>query len=74
METKTIKRILVGNIKKWRAKKKLTQEQAAEKAGVASKYWQRLEMESQVDLPSIKTIFKIAEALGIPAARLIESE
>jgi transcriptional regulator with XRE-family HTH domain len=67
-----IKQILVKNIKKYRNKKKLTQEQAAEIAGITAKYWQRLEMKSQIDLPSINVIFVIAKALDIPPAKLLE--
>ena len=60
---KSIKTILSRNIKKHRAKLGLTQEQAAEKADVTLNYWQRLEMISQVVMPSIPTLFKIAEVL-----------
>ena len=67
-----IKKILVNNIKKYRGNKKLTQEQAAELAGITSKYWQRLEMTSQIDLPSLKVIFKIADALEISPSKLLE--
>jgi transcriptional regulator with XRE-family HTH domain len=67
-----IKQILVKNIKKHRAKRKLTQEQAAEAAGITSKYWQRLEMTSQIDLPSLKVIFKVADALKIKPSKLLE--
>ena len=66
-----IKRILVGNIKKYRRKRGLTQEQAAEKAGITSKYWQRLEMISQIDLPSLNVLFKVAKALEISPAKLL---
>ncbi len=69
---KKIKRILVLNIKKYRTQRGLTQEQAAELAGITSKYWQRLEMTSQIDLPSIKVLFKIAEVLSIPPAKLLD--
>ena len=71
-EDKKIKIILVQNIKKCRKKQGLTQEQAAEKAGITGKYWQRLEMISQVDLPSLNVLFKIAEALNIKPAKLLE--
>jgi transcriptional regulator with XRE-family HTH domain len=67
-----IKEILVNNIKKYRGKKKLSQEQAAELAGITSKYWQRLEMISQPDLPSISVIFKIAHVLDISPSKLLE--
>jgi len=67
-----IKKILTGNIKKYRTRRKITQEQAAELAGITAKYWQRLEMVSQVDLPSLKVIFKVAEALHISPSKLLE--
>lgn len=69
---KYIKRILVANIKKYRMRRGLTQEQAAEFANITSKYWQRLEMISQIDLPSLKVLFKIADVLNIPASKLLE--
>ena len=68
---KQIKKILAGNIKKYRTRLKLTQEQAAEKAEITLKYWQRLEMTSQIDLPSLPTLFKIAKALDIQPAKLL---
>ena len=71
-EHKRIKQILVKNLKKYRAKLNLTQEQSAERAGVAYKYWQRLEMDSQADLPSLPIIFKMAEALKVEASQLLE--
>jgi transcriptional regulator with XRE-family HTH domain len=68
---KKIKEILVQNIKKYRSKKKLTQESAAELAGFTSKYWQRLEMVSQSDLPSLKILFKLAKALDVTPDKLL---
>lgn len=70
-EQKQIKRILARNIKKYRNRLKLTQEQAAEKADITMKYWQRLEMESQAGLPSLPTLFKIAKALKISVPKLL---
>jgi len=69
---KQIKSILVKNIKKYREKVNLTQEKAAEKAGITYKYWQRLEMTSQVDLPSLTVVFKIAKALKIKPNKLLD--
>ncbi len=70
-EQKQIKKIVAGNIKMYRAKLKLTQEQAAEKADITLKYWQRLEMTSQIDLPSLPTLFKVARTLKIDAEKLL---
>ena len=67
-----IKKTLVRNIKKYREKLKLTQEQAAEKADITTKYWQRLEMVSQTDLPSLPLLFKIAETLEIDPSKLLQ--
>ena len=69
---KTIKKVLARNMKKYRTGLKLTQEQAAEKTDITMKYWQRLEMESQVDLPSLPTLYKIASSLKISASKLLE--
>jgi transcriptional regulator with XRE-family HTH domain len=71
-ERRDIKAIIVRNIKKYRSKQRLTQEQAAELAGFTAKYWQRLEMTSQVDLPSLPVLFKIAEVLNISPSKLLE--
>ena len=71
-EDKYIKDILVANIKKYRTKSKLTQEEASDQAGITVKYWQRLEMKSQIDLPSMKVLFKVAKALNVSASKLLE--
>lgn len=71
-EEKNIKDIIVKNIKKYRGKGKLTQEEASDLAGITAKYWQRLEMRSQIDLPSMKVLFKIAKTLKIPPSKLLE--
>ena len=70
-EQKQIKKILAKNIKKYRGRLKLTQEQASEKAEITLKYWQRLEMISQIDLPSLPTLFKVAVALKINPSKLL---
>lgn len=69
---KEIKETLVKNMKKYRDRQGLTQEQAAERAGITSKYWQRLEMISQIDLPSLNVLFRIAGALEIPPSKLLD--
>ena len=66
-----IKKTVAGNIKKYRINLGLTQEQAAEKADITLKYWQRLEMSSQPDLPSLPMLFKIAKSLEINPSLLI---
>ena len=72
MSQPDIKGLLVKNIKKYRERLKLTQEQAAEKADITTKYWQRLEMTSQIDLPSLPLLFKIAQTLEIKPSKLLE--
>ena len=71
-EQREIKSILVKNIKKYREKLEFTQEQAAEKADITTKYWQRLEMISQIDLPSLPLLFKIAQTLEVNPSKLLE--
>jgi len=71
-DTEEIKRILVKNTKKYRTRLGLTQEQAAEKAEITVKYWQRLEMTSQIDLPSLPALFKIAKVLKVKPSQLLE--
>ena len=65
-----LKQTLAGNMKKYRAKRGLTQEKAAERADFTVKYWQRLEMVSQSDLPSLPALVKIAKALDIKIHQL----
>ena len=70
-ENKAIKKILVENLKDYRTRAKLTQEDAAERAEITTKYWQRLEMASQIDLPSLPVLFRISRALGIQPSQLL---
>ncbi len=67
-----IKAVLTRNMKRDRAKLKLTQEQAAERADIGVNYWQRMEMVSQADLPSLPMLFKIAQGLNIKAEKLLK--
>ena len=67
-----IKSLIATNIRKYRKKRRMTQEQAAERAEITSAYWQRLELVSQDDLPSVRTIFKIAKALNIHPYQLLK--
>ena len=69
-EKSKLKRTIARNMKKYRAKLRLTQEQAAERADFTVKYWQRLEMVSQSDLPSLPTLARIARALNIKIHQL----
>ena len=69
---KVIKTILSRNLKKYRMKLGLTQEEASEKADLSLNYWQRLEMISQRVMPSIPTLFKLAKVLNCKAKNLLE--
>ena len=68
---KTIKKALSLNLKKHRSKLRLTQEEAAEKADISLNYWQRLEMTSQVNLPTLPTLGKIAKVLNCKLTDLL---
>jgi len=65
-----LKQTLARNLKKHRAELGITQEKAAERAELTLKYWQRLEMVSQPDLPSLPALVKIAKALDIKIHQL----
>ena len=65
--------VFSANIRKYRTKLRLTQRQAAERAGITANYWSRLELVSQPDCPSIPMIFKIAKALDIKPYRLLKA-
>ena len=60
---KDIKIIVGQNIKKYRIKKKLTQVELAEKAGIDYKYLQKIEGKSPPNL-TIDTINRISKALN----------
>lgn len=60
-------------LKFFRNKFKLTQEQMAERLGVDIRYYQRIESKNPRAI-KIDTIEKIAKALKIPPAKLLDSE
>lgn len=62
MITKQDKRV-GKRIKRYRKKAKMTQEQLAEKVRLSTKYIQFIETGKRV--PSLKTIYRIARALGV---------
>ncbi len=72
--SKMIKDIIGNNIRKYRKRAKLSQAKASEKADLTLSYWQRLEMVSQKDIPSVPTLFAIASALNIQAYKLIKDD
>ena len=67
-----LKAILAANIRKYRKKLRLTQEQAAERAGMSVNYWQRLELPAQIETPSFRAFYKIARALRVKCFQLIK--
>ncbi len=67
-----IKSTIATNIRKYRKKRHMTQEQASERAEITTAYWQRLELVSQTDLPSVPAICKIAKALNIHPYQLLK--
>lgn len=71
-ERTLLKRALALNMKRYRSRLRLTQDQAAERADLTTKYWQRLEMVSQIDLPSLPALLKIAGSLEIPPWKLLK--
>ncbi len=73
-ESKKLKMMLSGNIKRYRHELGITQEQAAEKAGITVKYWQRLEMISQPDLPSLPMLNNIAKVLKTQMQNLLSDK
>jgi len=50
-------------LKKYRTKHKYTQEKIAEKLGISTRHWQRLE--NQESMPSLDLLIKIAQLLWI---------
>lgn len=58
-------------LREWRAKRKLTQQQLADKAGLEYKYLQRIEGKKPPAV-RIDTIYKLAQALKIEASSLLE--
>ncbi len=69
--SKGIETLVGQKIKEIRVKRGLTQEELAEKTVIDYKYLQRIEGKKPPNL-TIKTISRIAEALGISPAKLFE--
>jgi len=58
----------------YRKLNELTQEQLAERVGIASKYLSQIETPSAIQPISLKTLFKIADELKIPPHKFFEFE
>lgn len=65
------KRILSANIKKYRTKLGLTQEQAAERAGMSVNYWARLELKEDKRRVLLRDLSKLAKGLDIKMYQLL---
>jgi transcriptional regulator with XRE-family HTH domain len=61
---------LARRLKALRAKREWSQDEAARKAGVSSRYFSRLE--SKRHDPSLSTLAKIARAFGMSVSQLLE--
>lgn len=62
---------LAKRIKDLRKKKRFTQEQVAEKAGIKYKYYQEMEGGNLRDM-KFSTLEKIAKGLGVPLLQLFK--
>jgi len=60
------------NIAYYRKREGMTQEQLAEKADLSRSYLSALEAPNMVKSMSVEVLFSIADALKIPASRLLE--
>ena len=70
MATPKIRLDLARQLRKIRKKSGLTQEEAAERAGLDSRYYQRLESR-QPNAVKIDTLEKLAKGLKVPAWKLL---
>ncbi len=68
--TNSTETILRANIKKYREKAGLTQEQLSEIAGISPDYLSEIERGKKI--PSMKRFFKIAKALSIMPYQLLK--
>jgi transcriptional regulator with XRE-family HTH domain len=66
----TTRERFVMRLKKLRAERGMTQEALAEKAGISRSYIARLELGQQD--PTLGTLEKLAKALKVPVAKLLE--
>lgn len=67
-----IKKIIAGRIREFRLSKGWTQERLAVEVSLASTFISRIESESR--LLSLKSLYQIAEALGIEVFELLVNE
>lgn len=67
----TLRQVMTKRIREWRAKRKLSQRELAERSGVSREYIARLEL-GQHD-PTVGTLEKLAKALGVPVSALLDA-
>ena len=60
------------NIAYYRKREGMTQEQLAEKAGMSRSYLGEIEAPNMITAMSLEVVFNIANALRIPASKLLE--
>ena len=60
------------NIAYYRKREGLTQDQLAEKAGMSRSYLGEIEAPNMITTMSLEVLFNIANALRIPACKLLE--
>jgi len=60
------------NIAFYRKREGMTQDQLAEKAGMSRQYLGEIEAPNMITTLSLEVLFNIANALRIPASRLLE--
>lgn len=60
------------NIAYCRKREGMTQDQLAEKAGLSRSYLGEIEAPNMITTLSLEALFNIAQALDIPASRLLE--
>jgi transcriptional regulator with XRE-family HTH domain len=66
----SLRRTMAKRLRDWRTKRKLSQRALADASGVSREYIARLEL-GQHD-PTVSTLEKLARALRVPVARLLE--
>jgi transcriptional regulator with XRE-family HTH domain len=66
----TLREHVAARIKALRQRRGMTQEELAEKAGIGRSYLARLETARQD--PTLSTLEKLAKALGVKVAKLVE--
>ncbi len=73
MATSNKDKVLLGTrIAFYRQKAGMTQMSLAQKSGITKSYMSKIEKSRGEKLPSLQTLFSIAEVLGCPVARFFQ--